>query len=331
MKRNLTAATFALLVSGGALGAQTVSSQCPGATAAQRVAQDVCQKAVDLFQYVSPQLGAVIAGGNPTLGQGGTLGGVGHFAVSLRGNVLAGSLPDVRTVSVSYSGAQSSAFPTTGQALPMPAVDAAIGVFKGLPLGLTNVGGVDLLLNASYLPSYSGSNVDIAVSTPLQIGYGARIGLLQESLISPGIALSLFHRDLPKVDLTGVTPNSDTLQVLGYQVKTNSWRLTASKNLLLFGLALGAGQDRYRSQASVRGSAAGTPILGGRQGFGPAAMSQSITRTNYFADAYMNILLVKLVGELGLVQGGTVDTYNSFDKAPDAARVYGSLGLRLGF
>ena len=35
-------------------------------------------------------------------------------------------------------------------------MDAAIGLFKGLPLGVTNVGGVDLLLSASYVPK-SGS------------------------------------------------------------------------------------------------------------------------------------------------------------------------------
>ena len=39
------------------------------ATTAQRVAQDACQQAYDLFQFMAPQLGVAVAGGNATLGQ----------------------------------------------------------------------------------------------------------------------------------------------------------------------------------------------------------------------------------------------------------------------
>jgi hypothetical protein len=60
-------------------------------------------------------------------------------------------------------------------------------------------------------------------------------------------------------------------------------------------------------------------------------MSQKLTRTNYFADLSLNLLLAKIVGEIGMVSGGTVSTYNQFDSAPDKSRVYGSLGVRIGF
>jgi hypothetical protein len=43
------------------------------------------------------------------------------------------------------------------------------------------------------------------------------------------------------------------------------------------------------------------------------------------------MLLAKVVGEIGMVSGGTVNTYNQFDSAPDKSRLYGSVGLRLGF
>src|SRR5205823_2689698 len=55
------------------------SSQCPGSVnplSAAQISQDACQQAIDLFQYMAPQLGAAITGGNATLGQGGTLGGL---------------------------------------------------------------------------------------------------------------------------------------------------------------------------------------------------------------------------------------------------------------
>ena len=51
------------------VSAQGISSQCPpgglkanGDPDNTRIAQDACQKAIDLFQYVAPQLGAVLAG-----------------------------------------------------------------------------------------------------------------------------------------------------------------------------------------------------------------------------------------------------------------------------
>src|SRR6476659_3366265 len=111
-----------------------------------RASQDACQKAIDLFQYLAPQLGTSIAGGNPTLGQGGTLGGLGHFSAGLRVNVVQGDLPQVDNLNVSTGGAQQTQFETKSQYVPMPTADLAIGVFKGVPLPLTNVGGVDLLV-----------------------------------------------------------------------------------------------------------------------------------------------------------------------------------------
>jgi hypothetical protein len=41
--------------------------------------------------------------------------------------------------------------------------------------------------------------------------------------------------------------------------------------------------------------------------------------------------LFRLVGELGRVSGGDLQTYNRFDPAADDARLYGSVGLRIGY
>jgi hypothetical protein len=60
-------------------------------------------------------------------------------------------------------------------------------------------------------------------------------------------------------------------------------------------------------------------------------VSQKMTRTNYFADLSMNILLVKIVGSVGMVSGGDVPTHNTFSTAADASRMYGSVGIRFGF
>ena len=51
--------------------------------------------ALDVFDLMAPQLGLALTGGNATLGQGGTLGGPGHFSIGLRANVFSGDLPEV--------------------------------------------------------------------------------------------------------------------------------------------------------------------------------------------------------------------------------------------
>jgi hypothetical protein len=61
-------------------------------------------------------------------------------------------------------------------------------------------------------------------------------------------------------------------------------------------------------------------------------MSQNLTRTNVFADVTMNLLLLKLTGEIGQVSGGTINTYNTFSgKQAADSRIYGSVGARFGF
>lgn len=308
-----------------AVQAQTVNSQCAAQTQA---VQDACQKAVDFFQYMAPQLGVAMTGGNATLGQGGALGGLGHVVVSVRGNLLQGSVPQIDKITTSTSGAQQSTIPTKSQILGLPQADAAIGLFKGIPLGVTNVGGVDLLVSAAYLPSVNSNSVK--VSEPdgsLKFGFGARVGLIQESLVSPGVSVTYLRRDLPTVDIASSSSNGDSLLVNGLDLQTTAWRIVASKSLMLFGLAAGVGQDQYSSSTAIRAHVASVDSTAG-----PIDLSQKMTRTNYFFDLSLNFPLIKLVGEIGEVTGGSVSTYNTFSGTKaDASRMYGSAGLRIGF
>ena len=313
--------------------AQTRS--CPPGTGSldqNRITQDACQMAVDVFQFVAPQLGIAITGGNATLGQASALGGLGHFSLGVRANVLAGDLPEVQNFpQPSTSGRVQRTLPSKKQFVGLPAVDAAVGIFKGLPLGLTNVGGVDLLLSASYVPSYgsSGDAVQVKPSQNLQLGFGARLGLIQESLLFPGVSITYLKRDLPTTTIIGTSSNVD-VNVTDAKVKTSAWRLTASKSLILFNIAAGVGQDHYDESALIQGSVRTSPATSvPSQQINP---DLSMTRTNYFVDATLNFLLAKVVAEIGQVSGGTADTYNSFSGGrADKARLYGSLGVRLGF
>jgi len=62
MNRKLALAVA--LVGGGWSTAFAQANSC-----AVGLTQDACQKAVDVFQYVAPQLGTAITGGNATLGR----------------------------------------------------------------------------------------------------------------------------------------------------------------------------------------------------------------------------------------------------------------------
>ncbi len=320
--------------------AQVDTQRCPPGTVngfgvpdQTRASQDACQKAIDLFKYLAPQLGTIIAGGNPTLGQGGNLGGLGHFSAGLRVNVLQGSLPQVQNVTPSVTGATSTQFQTKDQYIPMPTADLAIGVFKGIPLALTNVGGVDVLVSASYVPEFNNSGVSVKVPNgSLKLGYGARVGILQESLLVPGVSVSYLVRDLPTLNVSG-SSGSDSLYVNNLSLKTKAWRVTASKSLILFGLAAGFGQDKYDASTDVGAHvAARTVPPTSAANAGPVSISQNLTRTNIFADLSVNLLLFKITGEIGQVSGGTINTYNTFSgKQPADSRLYGSIGGRFGF
>ena len=320
-----------LMAAGLSLAAlRSVDAQCTGVPANQNQAtEDAREQANDVFQYMAPQLGLAIAGGSPTLGSAGTLGGLGHFSVGVRGHALAGHVPQADQFQTSCHGAQRRTLPPSVPYLGLPGVDAAIGVFKGLPLGLTNVGGVDLLFSAAYIPEFNGDGVDVSVPEgSLKIGYGARVGLLQESLLVPGVAVSVLRRELPTVNIVG-SSNSGSLAVNNLSVKTTAWRVVASKSLLLFGLSAGMGRDSYDQSANVTATVEAPPFGTQSVSFDP---KQSLTRTNMFAGASLNLLMLKLSGEVGRVSGGTITTRNSFDgKAADDSRLYASVGLRFGF
>lgn len=346
-----------LAVAGFALCAasQSLAAQCPQSTgdpntasgARQNATADVCGQGQDVFNLMAPQLGVLLTGGNATLGQGGTLGGIGHFSIGVRANAVNGDVPEIGQFPAPRTSAnqQPQTLRTSRQALPLPAVDAAIGIFRGIPLGLTNVGGVDLLVSATYLPTYEDENLTVTPESNLKIGFGARVGLLQESLLVPGVSVTYLKRDLPTTSIVA-TDQDFTFAINDASVETSAWRIVANKNLFLFGLALGYGQDRYDQSMTISGEARNIQVPTGVGGvtlrenatLDATPFSQSLTRSNMFADVSINLFLAKLVAEVGRVTGGDRVTLNNQFAGDDdrpydvtKARTYGSVGLRIGF
>jgi hypothetical protein len=340
MKKQLVMAGVAVAVTASVSLAQGLSSpKCTGGAAlsSAQVAQDACQQAYDLYQFMAPQLGLALAGGNATIGQGGVLGGIGHISVGVRGNVFQGLLPKVTDFAPRTSGASPArTLPTSDQLLGLPTADAAIGIFKGIPLALTNVGGIDALVSAAYVPTIESNSVTITPSNNFQFGWGARVGVLSESVVVPAVSVTWIQRDLPETDMIG-TAGGSTLKVEDLTVKTSAWRLVASKSFIVFGLAAGIGQDKYDQSAKISATFSGncssgaiTVSCSGTTSVPDAA--QELTRTNMFVDLSLNLPLFKLVVEAGQATGGTVNTFNSFAGGrADRSQIYGSAGLRLSW
>jgi hypothetical protein len=320
---------FIALLPAEGLGQDRAQSPCPSGGAfpdPRTAAQDACTQAFDVFQFVAPQLSISLAGGNAILGQSSTVGGLGHFSIGVRVNAIRGLIPDVPNFQSSTTGAQRRVLPTFEQFIGLPTADAAIGIWGGFPLGIGTVGGVDLLLSATYVPTLDVEGVSITPEKNLQIGYGARLGLLEETLVLPGVSASFLKRDLPSTDISG-SYNNVTLTVSDAQANTTAWRLVVGKSLLIFGVAAGMGKETYDlsadATATVSGFFSGTATLPGAE--------QSLSRTNYFVDASLNLPLVKLAAEIGRVTGGAVQTYNSFEGGrADRRLTYAAVGVRLG-
>lgn len=318
---------LSLLGAPAVLASQTVDPRCPGVALADRAAQDACQKAIDIFAFMTPQLGIGLVGGNATLGTAGALGGIGRFSIGLRGNGIRGRVPQVENVNASITGAVRSDYAVDNQVVGLPTVEGALGLFGGIPLGVAHAFALDALVSATYVPEFTRSNV--AVSLPdgsLKLGFGGRLGLLTESIVTPSVSLTYLHRDLPTTSIDA-TSGDDDIAVNGISVKTSAWRAVAGKSIGFFGLALGGGKDTYDSRAtgSVRVNQSGFTVNGG-----PYDLSQKVTRSNMFADVSLNFPFVKLAAEIGRVSGGKIDTYNTFSgKRADDALTYASVGIRI--
>lgn len=325
--------------------AQTSNPQCqpnqPGSVVpASGSGGNACQQAIDLFNYLAPQLGTAIAGGNATIGRGGTLGGLGHFAFTARATALRGDLPDTTKLDAGPVPATPTTLGTKQKYMPMVGVDGAIGLFNGIPLGVTRILGIDALGSLFYVPDFDKSDVEVSIKPTdgkIKLGFGARVGIIGETKGLPGVAVSWFRRDLPQSDINWRPTNGqDTIQLNGFENNTTEWRVTVGKKFGPLRIAGGYGEDKYESSANLRyvvrtgctQNCPATPLNGT-----PLSFSRDTKATNMFAGVQLNLVLFKLVGEVGQVKLKDVDAtsfYNTFDQPIDRKRLYASAGITIG-
>jgi hypothetical protein len=294
---------------------------------------DACQKAVDLFNYLTPQLGAVIAGGNPTLGQAGALGGPGRFTLLLRVTALRGALPNADATGTNAGPAiVASTYATEEKAMPLPSLDGAIGLFPGVPLGITRVLAIDALGSVYYLPEYDDDEA-ITIRTPdgsVKYGYGARVGVIGETSVLPAISVTWMRRELPSVSAMGEPSDIDEIAITDFENQATSWRVIAGKRFGPLGLSAGYGKDSYESSARITWHVQQGTLQESQGSF--AFGDESVDATSVFGNLMLNLAVVKLVAEVGQVtfDRSAADFFNQFEEEPDAERLYASLGVRIG-
>lgn len=315
--------------------AQSTPANCTVTPSAAGSATDVCRKASDLFAFMVPQVGVALAGGNHVLGEGGTLGGFGKATVTLRLTAVSGRIPkNTIPLTLSRPAAASDDFGARRVALPMPSLDVAVGVFPGLPLGVTNVGGVDALVGVIGSPGVRSGPFELHPrGGGVAVAYGLRVGALQESSFVPGVSVSWLRRKVPTLDLD-YTPSNDSLQVRNTSLTANTLRLVASKRFLLFGMAAGIGRDEIEGKSAlsavVNETISGTPT---RATVTFPTLSEKVKRNTAFVNATFGLPIARIVVEYGRSSAGTLrETLNTFGgRKANEAYGYGSVGITVRF
>ncbi len=331
----LAAAMGAMAILPGSARAQascSVSSSPPGLPSL--FAQDACVKGQDLFAFLAPQVGAALAGGNVMLGEGGALGGWGKRSAVLRLTTVSGRVPVNNITLAPTTGPVSSDFGAQRAPVPVPSLDVAIGLFRGVPLGLTNVGGVDLLVGVTAIRGLSRDRVDVqSDGGDFATTFGARVGILQESALVPGVGVSVMRRRLPTTGISYYTGN-DTLSVLDTRVSTTSYRLTVNKRFGLFAVGGGVGEDHLRArttiEAIVNESVQGIPA---RAVVTASDLRDDTRRGNAFVNVAFGLAMAQAVLEVGQSRAGPIrETLNTFgDRRANEGYRYASFGVGIRF
>lgn len=316
----MRALPFAALVA--LAGAAPLHPQMSDCSSYAGTTRRVCDAAVDGTRAFHPVAGLLVSGGNQVLGTAGTQGGLGHFSVTLRGNAARVVLPET-----GYDGTTETVPASDELFAPVPLVEAAAGIYRGMPSGLL---AVDLLASAQLLPTDQFDHLAVEQGArklgdvALGLGIGARIGILRELGPVPAVSVSLMRRDIPELaygDLDG----GDQYRY-AVDLQATNLRLVASKHLAALEVAAGIGWDRYTGDAVIQFRDPLTEALE------PAiALELRQSRALLFLDAGLDLRALSLVGEVGYQTGKDQKLSTDFeDFDSTGGRVFGSLGVQVG-
>ncbi len=355
MKRSILAAVIAALIHAPAYAQDTGLASACAVPEVPADARDVCLVAAQALTSAQPQLGILLAGGNPTLGAAGAgglrLGFLPRVSATGKVNLVFVRLPDILADGSGAIGQRLNR--TVGIPAPALAATASLGVFQGinvLPM-VGGIGSIDLLGSATWLPLRVAGIEGVGTGTSSgSFGGGVRVGILRESFLVPGASVSLMYRRLGRVEYGDVCPTAaqpqsrpaagGTLEYgtcpgggdpgeFAFDLSNWSTRLVVGKRLLGFGLTGGLGYDRFASDVGFGFREPTEDFYARLTGAGLRS-----GRTSVFVNGSFTALLATLAVEGGWMQGGdTVGGFNATasDFDPGRGTFFGSLGVRVAF
>jgi len=277
-----------------------------------------CARLAEAAEVTQARVGLGFTGGNPVPGTGSTLGRrirrVPRVSVAARITGVDTDLPPISSIGSSNE---------VGFFLPTFNVDAAVGILNGMSLAPTvgGFGSADLLLSygRSSLPGDDGFE-----DSPSSWGVGARVGILRESFVVPGVSVSAMYRRIGDIDFGdralerrdaffGLSDNS----VL-------SLRGTVGKRLLMLGATAGVGYDKYKSDVEI--------VLENPDDGDVYSLNERVKtdRTTLFGNLSWSMLILHISGEVGWQSGGdALPTPTNFESQSEKGTWYGSLAVRL--
>ena len=138
------------MMSRGAHAAAAANAGAQQTCSGSLTARDACRKGIDLVNFVAPQFGAALAGGNAPLAQSGSLGEARLNSPSpIRQTEVFGSIPKIDGQGFNTAGeTQSQLYVARSQLIPALSVDGRLWpVSRHSGRKLTHIGGIDLLLS----------------------------------------------------------------------------------------------------------------------------------------------------------------------------------------
>lgn len=329
-----------------------------GAENAETQFRFLCGQVAAALTNAQPIVGIAFTGGAHTLGTFTTIGrrfGIPRISGTARVNAALAEVPSLLD-DYRPSFDEEGRIPAMGTStVPVASLQADVVVglvngFSGLR-GLGGLGSVDLLGSLSFLPAVDELGLDDPV---VNWGVGARVGILRQGLVLPGISVSGMYRRMSEVSF-GDLAAGDPAQ-FSADLTTASFRAGASKGILAFDLAAGVGYDIYWSDVDMDwelACPAGAPPSGcgvetRLRPFDPSTGEDGVSgelRTaawNAYGNIGFGLLLLNVVAEVGYQQA--VDRVTLADlrdaglpeRAPTTedlarGRLFGSLGLRVSF
>lgn len=361
MKRIAMFAVALSLAASPAAAQQDLLTSCSGiqaqsspdiGTAPQQINdqfQFLCGQVVNALTNVQPAFGIAFSGGAHTLGTSTTIGRrLGLFprvSVTARFNAALADIPNLLDgFDNTLSGGELGPMGTVKIPVGSLQGDVVVGLLNGASFGpaVGGVGAVDLLGSVSYIPIVEEVGLTQEI---INVGAGARVGILKQGLLMPGISVSGMYRTMLGDVAFGSVVDGDPAEFTT-DLSTISLRAGISKGLLMFDVNAGAGYDIYTSNVAFDWQLtcpAGECLPGQEVILSTADGVSGELKTaawNVHANVGLSILLLNIVGEVGyqkateIIDAAALSDAGLPDQPPttdalEGGRFFVSLGVRL--